>query len=164
MPPALLVTAALLLVLTDSPGLVPVLVVLAVSSTAVGRGARAGAGVAAAAGLIFIATTAWHERATGVGLILTAVAVPLWVFIAWAAGMTAEELRRLDGQLAGHVHELHHRALHDPLTGLANRDLLLDRLAPSSPAGRAPPNPRRGPIPTPPPASAGTSSCWSVTI
>jgi predicted signal transduction protein with EAL and GGDEF domain len=129
MTPALLTTAALLLVLTDSRGLVPVLVVLAASGTAIRSGRRAGVVLAAAASFLFVAVTIYHERATGIGLFLTAVAAALWMMIAWVAGMTAEELRRLDNQLAGNLQELHHRALHDPLTGLANRDLLLDRLA-----------------------------------
>ena len=129
MTPALLATAGLLLVLTDSRGLVPVLVVLAASGTAIRSGRRAGVVLAAGASFLFVAITIYHERATGIGLFLTAVASALWMMIAWVAGMTADEMRRLDNQLAGNLQELHHRALHDPLTGLANRDLLLDRLA-----------------------------------
>jgi len=85
--------------------------------------------LAAVAGLAFMAVSVWQDRATQTGLALTAAAVPLWMLIAWAAGMEVEERRRLDGQLGQHVQELHQRALRDPLTGLANRDLLLDRLA-----------------------------------
>jgi diguanylate cyclase (GGDEF)-like protein len=128
MPAALLVMAGTV-GMTDSRGLVPVLIVLACSSVAIRTGRGFGIGVAAASGCLFILVSAWNERATGIGLVLTAAAVPLWIFIVWVAGKTAEELRRLDNQLSSHVQELHHRTLHDPLTGLANRDLLLDRLA-----------------------------------
>jgi diguanylate cyclase (GGDEF)-like protein len=115
--------------LTDAQGLVSVLVILAACGAADRSGPRAGVVLAGAAGLVFIAVSTWHQRATGMGLVLTVVAVLLWMMLAWAAGMAAQERRKTDDQLAGHVQELHHRALHDPLTGLANRELLLDRLA-----------------------------------
>ena len=125
---ALLVTAGLVGVLTDAQGLVAVLVVVAASGTAIRSGPWAGFVLAAAAGLVFIAVRVSQERATGIGLVLTVVAVLLWMMLDWAAGMEAEERTRLADQLGSHAQELHHRALHDPLTGLANRDLLLDRL------------------------------------
>ena len=128
-PPALVATAGLVLTLTDARGLVAVLVILAACGAADRSGPRAGVVLAGAAGLVYIVVSASHQRATGIGLVLTVVAVLLWMMLAWAAGMAAQERRQTNDQLAGRVQELHHRTLHDPLTGLANRDLLLDRLA-----------------------------------
>ena len=72
--PALLVTAGLIFA-TDAQGLVSVLVVLAASGTAIRSGRRTGVVLAATAGLGFIAVSVWQERATGIGLPLTAAVV-----------------------------------------------------------------------------------------
>lgn len=119
---ALLASAAAILVLTDSQGLVTVLVLIAACATATWAGPWAGAAVAAAAGAGFITTNLVDERTTGLaGVGFTVVAVCMWVFLAWAAGVTADERSRMNALLV-------HRALHDPLTGLANRTLLTNRL------------------------------------
>jgi diguanylate cyclase (GGDEF)-like protein len=118
----LLASAAAILTLTNSQGLVTVLVLIAACATATWFGRWAGAGVASAAGGMFIAANITMERTSGVaGVAFTLVAVCMWVFLAWAAGVTADERRRMNDLLV-------HRALHDPLTGLANRTLLTNRL------------------------------------
>src|SRR3954447_9568136 len=118
----LLAIAAAILTLTNSQGLVTVLVLIAACATATWFGRWAGAGVASVAGVVFIAANVTLERTSGVaGVAFTLVAVCMWVFLAWAAGVTADERRRMNDLLV-------HRALHDPLTGLANRTLLTNRL------------------------------------
>jgi diguanylate cyclase (GGDEF)-like protein len=122
LPAALLVGAAPILMWTNAQGLVTVLVLIAACATATWFGRWAGAVVAAFAGAGFLAANLSLDRTTGVvGVGFTVVAVCMWVFLAWAAGVTAAERRRMNDLLV-------HRALHDPLTGLANRTLLINRL------------------------------------
>jgi diguanylate cyclase (GGDEF)-like protein len=118
---ALLAVAGAILVLTSAQGLVTVLVLIAACATATWSGRWAGAGLAAVAGAVFITVNVLMDRTHDIGVLLTFVAVCMWVFLAWAAGVTAEERRRMNELLV-------HRALHDPLTGLANRRLLMNRL------------------------------------
>jgi diguanylate cyclase (GGDEF)-like protein len=118
---ALLAGAGAILVLTSAQGLVTVLVLIAACATATWSGRWAGAGLAAVAGAVFITVNVLMDRTHDIGVLLTFVAVCMWVFLAWAAGVTAEERRRMNELLV-------HRALHDPLTGLANRSLLMNRL------------------------------------
>jgi diguanylate cyclase (GGDEF)-like protein len=118
---ALLAVASAILVLTSAQGLVTVLVLIAACATATWSGRWAGAGLAAVAGAVFITANVMMDRTHDIGVLLTFVAVCMWVFLAWAAGVTAEERRRMNELLV-------HRALHDPLTGLANRTLLMNRL------------------------------------
>ena len=64
-PPALMVTAGLVVTLSGTQGLVGMLVVLAVCGVANRSGPRAGVVLAATAGLVVIAESAWHELAKG---------------------------------------------------------------------------------------------------
>jgi len=127
--PVFLVLAALAAVYTTAQGLVGVLVVLASCGMATRTGPRAGLVFAAVGGVSFLALRIQQDRTDGVGLVLTVVAVMLWMSVAWTAGKTVQEIRELDASITDHLDEMHTRSLHDPLTGLANRDLLLDRLS-----------------------------------
>ena len=123
-----LLAAAMAVTLTDARGLVGVLVLLATFAVASRWGRRAGMGVAGGAGAVaLVMAPSWKDVST-LGLVLTATAVPLWVALAWVAGVTADERRRMTRETEALLEQLQHRSLHDPLTGLANRKLLLDRL------------------------------------
>jgi len=65
-----------------------------------------------------------RKRITGIAHMLIAVAALLFCLLITALGMYAKRNR----QLAGQSHEFKHAALHDPMTGLANRRKLFAAL------------------------------------
>jgi diguanylate cyclase (GGDEF)-like protein len=124
----LLAAAALTVLFTDAQGLFPVLALLAASVTSRRAGPWPAVLVTVGAAALFVLVLTAKGGTSGPGLLLTALAGLLWGVLAWSAGRVAEERQRMAGELDSVVEELHQRALLDPLTGLANRDLLLDRL------------------------------------
>ncbi|MGB9377045.1 MAG: bifunctional diguanylate cyclase/phosphodiesterase [Mycobacteriales bacterium] len=120
--------SALLGGLIAAHSLIAAAVVVAACVAAVGINVRAGVLVAGIGGGCYTLLRALNARQDRAGLGLSLTVIPLLMLIAWAAGRTADEVRRLDSDANERVQELHHRSLHDPLTGLANREMLLDRL------------------------------------
>jgi diguanylate cyclase (GGDEF)-like protein len=124
----LLAAAALTALFTDARGLFPVLALLAASVMSRRAGRWPAVAVTMGAAALFVGVRVVKGETSPGGLVLTSLAGVLWAALAWSAGRVSEERQRMSAELDSVVEELHQRALLDPLTGLANRDLLLDRL------------------------------------
>jgi len=126
---ALSLSSGVVMAWTDARDVGIGLLAVATIITTLRWGQWRGVTFATAAVLGFVGVTTWRHGATWASLVLTALAVALWIVIAYLVRRMAKDLRHLNDQLAEHVQALYHQTLHDPLTGLANQKLLLDRTA-----------------------------------